>query len=408
MKSFFITFSIFFITFFPTYLFGGTSNGQIVLFSTYFVFIVLIGICFLFKYRLIVPLISLVYLLVGVIVLFTVVSKVDFIAVNLLINHCRYFVYFLVFIISYNVAYRFGDIRVFESRLYLLALFICIFIVFQLIAPNSYLIQLVTHKPPFDYLGFRIGGPFEWSYIYAFSIFPIVVCALDRFIREGFSFVLLPAFFLFLFYLLSQSKAAYLSFVLFYFLYFLLSIYFVKNNRKLYFLSAALFLMGALLVLTNLDKFAHVIKFFVEINNGSVDASTQTRLNQIANVQYSLEDNLLLGSPSKYVIIENAFAHYLYSYGFVGFIGYCIFIVINITQSFINLKNVYSYKLKEYLPLSIGYFFMNLTIPIYALGSSPTDANKSAYFYFVTFAFLLGCTRKKIDMIKGKSFYENK
>lgn len=29
MKSFFITFSIFFITFFPTYLFGKTSNGQV-------------------------------------------------------------------------------------------------------------------------------------------------------------------------------------------------------------------------------------------------------------------------------------------------------------------------------------------------------------------------------------------
>ncbi|MBO2607085.1 hypothetical protein [Shewanella algae] len=408
MKSFFITFSVFFITFFPTYLFGGTSNGQIVLFLIYFIFVFFIGVCFLFKNRLIVPSISLVYLLVGVMVLFTVISKVDFVAVNLIINHYRYFIYFFVFVISYNIAYRYGDIKVFESRLYFLAFFISVFIIFQLVLPNSFLVRLITHKPPFDFLGFRIGGPFEWSYIYAFSTFPIIVCALDRFIRYGFSFFLFPAFLLLLFYFLSQSKAAYLSFILFYCLYFLSSVYFIKNNRKLYFLSAVLFLAVTMLVLANLDKFAHVIKFFVEINNGSVDASTQTRLNQMANVKYSLEENILLGSPSKYLIIENAFAHYLYNYGFIGFIGYCIFIVMNIIQSFINVKNVYSYNLKEFLPLSIGYFFMNLTIPIYALGSSPTDANKSAYFYYVTFAFLLGCTRKEIDVIKGNVFYENK
>jgi hypothetical protein len=378
-----------FIVFFPTYLFGSTSTGQAYLFL-FFPIILLITYLFLaflnhnqykgFK----VPFLGVVLFIYGVLILVTSLSKLSFIDFSLFINHFRYFSYALILCLAYNISnLLIGKCEELNSTLFTIFFFVVAFIFLQLLFPDNSLINLITKRKLSDYLGFRVGGPFDWSYVFAFCSIPVVFSFLHGLVRGENNIALtFVGYLVFFAFFLTQSKAAYISFVLLVVIWTVFSFFNYKRNRKLLFYLSFLIFLIVVGIIFNPDMFLHFSNFYNALASGGVDASTNTRLNQFEVLDVTLESNFLLGYPLKYVIIENSYVHYFYNYGLIGVVFFVVTKLIFLIDSFIKIVQINKVNSGINLGLYIGISCMVFSVFIFGLGSSPTDANKSSYFFY--------------------------
>lgn len=396
-----ILFFFVFLGFFPTYFFGDSIQmGQTVLFL---IFPVIISIILIFTLidkkndKIIFPFISKCLLFCAIIFFTLTLSKISFIDLRLIINHSRYFSYFLIFTAVYNIIYYSSfSFLMFDKVLMKFGLLLSFFVIIQIIFPSSYFVLLETHKPAIDFLGFRIGGSLEWSYIFAFITFPIIIIGFHKIMRKNTHYLSMVSIVLFSMYLLTQSKVAYIVIVLFSLYYLIYSICTYKNNKRLYtFVLICLFLISFVLY-RYWDMFSHVIGFIDKIDSGEIDASTQTRVEQIKTMLFYWKNNIWFGYPKLYIIIENSYAHYLYNYGIVGSVLYMLLFYIIAYSAYVKHKCFTKDRDEEKIAISLSMFVFSSSVFIYALGSSPTDANKSSYLFFLIIGIYFGmCDRDK-------------
>ncbi|WP_220466163.1 hypothetical protein, partial [Colwellia sp. 6M3] len=173
-----------------------------------------------------------------------------------------------------------------------------------------------------------------------------------------------------------------ISFVLLVVIWTVFSFFNYKRNRKLLFYLSFLIFLIVLGIILNPDMFLHFSNFYNALVSGGVDSSTNTRLNQFEVLDVTLESNFLLGYPLKYVIIENSYVHYFYNYGLIGVVFFVVTKLIFLIDSFIKIDQINKVNSGINLGLYIGISCMVFSVFIFGLGSSPTDANKSSYFFY--------------------------
>ncbi|WP_061007836.1 hypothetical protein [Vibrio sp. CUB2] len=389
------------IAFFPTYLFGdNAAKGQVVQFFLFPVILLILWILISAlkkNYKLNMPVLGAVMFGAGSIFLFTLASKVAFINGSLFINHLRYFAYATVLTLSYGLAYKMNARnKDLATSLYVVAFFSFVFVVLQLIFPNSPIVELLSQKPALDHLGFRIGGPFEWSYIFCFCMISTIFMGMHSFVRgEGSLLVYCITILVLSTYLLSQSKAAYIALLTLSMIWCCFCLFVYKNNFRLIFGIIVVLCFSSIVVATYWDMFSHIIGFIEKIVVGEVDASTSTRIKQFQFAEYTLDYNLLMGYPIKYLVIENAYVHYFYNYGFVGMLVYFFSALCFFGDSCFRLKMSMSQNDSLGVALGIGMVAFTASVFIFALGASPTDANKASYFFYFVYGSFIAVSCKE-------------
>jgi hypothetical protein len=138
------------------------------------------------------------------------------------------------------------------------------------------------------------------------------------------------------------------------------------------------------------DLFAHVIGF---LKNRGVDGSTTNRLHQFEVVRLTLENNLIFGFPTRYIVIENAYMHYLYNYGVLGLTNYIILFGCFFIDACLRLKKIVSKRNGNDVGLYIGMVCCAGSVFIYGLGASPTDANKASYFFYFIYGVFIATSK---------------
>ncbi|GEM_PF-5629919 len=391
------------IVFFPTYI-GGMSlhTGQKFLYILYplaaVTLIFFIGV----KYKKIsIDSVSLVLIAFFSLLLASALAKSTFLDVRLLMAHFRYLAYFLIYVGLYNyITRRPLPGTSFIKGVIFLALIILIFIIVQLLQPSLVEPLGISNRHGIDHLGFRIGGPMVWSYGLAFILIPIYSYILISIficlkLRDALFFLVLV-----LTILGGQSKAAYLAITFCALILLFLSGFLVNTSRivkinALFF--TCLLLIGSF-VFINLDSFGNIARFAETLSGSGVDASTQTRLNQLSHLEYTIENNIWLGYPKHYVVIENAYGYYFYNYGILGLLGYFLvmaFIFLRSWRLFFIFKKKYGDS--PLTKLSAAALCFAFSAFVFSLANSPLDGHKTAYFYWSFFAIYFGiCARMGI------------
>ena len=134
----------------------------------------------------------------------------------------------------------------------------------------------------------------------------------------------------------------------------------------------------------------HILTFLERIATGRLDSSTATRLEQIQLITLTLENNGLLGYPIVNKVIENAYAHYFYVYGLIGLLAYLWFVAVFAVDASMRLKRAAHFYHGNHLALAIAMLCLVLSIVVFALGASPTDANKASYWFFCLYGLYCG------------------
>jgi hypothetical protein len=385
-----------FIVFFPTYLFGSSaSKGQVFLFFLFPVVLLFFLLCksrHLNDFSIKIPTLGILLLVTLAITILTLLSKSEFVSIGMLINHLRYLAYAVVFIFSYNLAIKMKvKSKTLSDILFNVSFITILFIALQLIVPDFFLVKLLTKKPALDYLGFRIGGPLEWSYVYCFCMMPTIFMGMHQFVRkEGRKWNYFVTILVLFAFLLSQSKAAYISLILFMAIWIVFSIYLYKRNYRLFVGLFIFLILSSGFVYVFWDLFAHVIGF---LKNRGVDGSTTNRLHQFEVVRLTLENNLIFGFPTRYIVIENAYMHYLYNYGVLGLTNYIILFGCFFIDACLRLKKIVSNRNGNDVGLYIGMVSFAGSVFIYALGASPTDANKASYFFYFIYGVFIATSK---------------
>ncbi|MCF2862052.1 hypothetical protein CWC05_13715 [Pseudoalteromonas ruthenica] len=398
---FFIAFIFSLIAFFPTFL-GGMSlgAGQKIL---YVLYPFLLGF-FILGYRKIeFPYFCAFLFSLFFIFYLTVVSKLGFINVQIAASHFRYMAYFMVFLFTFNIAKRYA-LRLAELRkalLYVLLL-VFVFIVAQFVVPDLILSIGITNRTTQGNVGLTIGGPFIWSYSLGFCILPIFFIILASIFNGvgGFKAYLLLCL-TSLVVLAGQSKASYLAYAI----NFLVAVPFAykygirnKVNGVVFFLTI-LFAVLVTYVIYNLEEFGNIYRFINGITGQGSDASTQARLNQLAFISHTLEQNLLLGYPIQPIVIENGYGYYLYNYGVVGLLLYLTLLtslVFCAVRFVVRAHQHLSQFSSSDRTVLFGYLAMAIGGSIYSLASSPLDGHKDAYFFWTLTGLVFGCFQNHI------------
>ncbi len=387
-----------YIIFFPTFAFNfSLSEGQILLYiSLPAIFLVSILIYKKIKIDRIAT--TLIFILIFNIL--SLAPKLSYVSIDLVFGNLRYLAYSIVYIFSYNLSikYRISHTSIINSIQISLFL-IFIFLLFQYFEINQQLTSYITNRGLSDYYGFRIGGPFIWSYSLGFYLILPFFISLSLLLTQSKNilFNAIVSLTCLLIFILTQSKSIYISLLFSIIVFYIIVIGKNKLGRNL------LLLVPILLVLIysyqyiyhNIEEFGNINRFFVSIAEGGIDESTQTRISQINNINQIT----VFGSPESSIIIENAYGYYLYHNGLLGLFMY-IFIV-----GHIILKNYSAYKralktnMKDYnlIAISIAFFMFSLSLIFVSLSQSPLDGHKTSYLFWV----LLGCYQGSI-YIKNK------
>lgn len=386
LNSTIVFFLLSIIVFFPTYI-GGLSlhTGQKVLYLLFPLF----SILFLIRRRKIeIPTVSVVLFILFLFFLFTIISKVEFINIQIALAHFRYLAYFFVFTISYNISRSFkitlGQLRV--ALIYLVSI-ILLFVITQLLLPELVMKLGITNREGIGRLGLRIGGPFVWSYSYGFALIPIFYMIYFSLVKGDANFKLILLLCLILLSVLAgQSKAAYLAYVIA-FIFFIPMSYKYGNKKHASVFLLVLFLMILALgvyVSANLEEFGNIHRFIVALSSEGSDASTQTRLNQLLYINKTIDENILLGYPISYIVIENGYGYYLYNYGVVGLLCYlsllCFLFLsaykaVHVAHKNWNLSN-------NDKTVTLGYLAFVIGAIVFSLANSPLDGHKVSYFFW--------------------------
>ena len=382
------------ICFFPTYLVSDSlSVSQAVLFLTFPGFLFLLYLVVRDNSRPFkLPLQSWLLFSCGMVLFATIFSKVSFIEPLMVINHTRFFAYAVVYCLAYNIALH-SKLTLHELRaaLYVLVILLLMFTLLHIVSPESFVVKIQTPRAAIDYTGFRIGGPLEWSYIFAFVITPVLLMALHETFRgEAGLLGVLVGFSLLMIVALSQSKSAYLATFTALFLYACFSLLNYRSN-KLLLISMAISLVAiTYLLFAFSEQFAHIWGFIESVESGQSDASTKARLNQISLISLTIDNALLTGYPVIYENIENGYAHYLYFYGVIGLTTYLVFMAAFWLDSYYRCKLSFAKQNGLKIGLPIGMLAFTTVAPIYALSASPIDSHKGAYFFFSVMALYGG------------------
>ncbi|RZF79181.1 hypothetical protein EXT46_14915 [Pseudoalteromonas sp. CO325X] len=282
-----------------------------------------------------------------------------------------------------------------RKALYMIVASLLLFILFHFAAPELAIVKLQTPRLAIDFTGFRIGGPLEWSYIFAFCITPVLIMAIHETIRrEGGTLSLILALLLMGTLLLSQSKSAYLATFCTLLLYLCFSFLNYRSNKLLITLVTLSACALTYTFITFSDQFAHIWGFIDSLESGQSDASTKARLNQISLIALTVENSILMGYPIIYENIENGFAHYLYFYGLIGLTAYLAFIGSFWFDCYYKCRQFFLMQKGKNMGLHLGILAFATVVPIYALSASPTDSHKGAYFFFSLMAFYAGLIDK--------------
>lgn len=394
-----------YVVFFPTYL-GGIDLfvGQKILYVSFPCILMLYTACHI-RRKLCVDKIAFLLLLCFLVYLWTIVSKLDFIEVRIILAHFRYLIYFFVYLCAFNLGVRMHlGIGYYHSFIRTLSVMLLGFIFLQLIAPSLVMSAGFTNRPLINWLGINIGGPLVWSYAYAFIVVPCVFSMLWLAIRgqltKRWGAILIL---LLLTIALSQSKAAYLSY--FVLLLIVLSIGVVcgsTRNSLFIFIMMLMFAVSCgIYIYENIDDFGNISRFFDGIYGTGVDESTQTRLKQLSNLHFALENNLMLGYPIIYEVIENAYGYYVYNYGVVGLTLYLILFSL-ISWKSINVFKYCHFEMQNIKAeaISIGILCMVISVFIFSLGSAPIDGHKTSFFFWSLLGLYFGSVRK----IRGETY----
>ena len=406
-KELLVLFLFTIIIFFPTYI-GGMSLalGQKVLYVFYPA--ILACLFLFFKNRSIyLPKIAIIIFSAFCFYVFSILSKFDFINVQILLGHFRYLAYFFIFLFTYNIAINLG---IGLKELYLPILYLgvltMIFVLLQLLIPDLILKLGITNREAIGRLGFRIGGPLVWSYSYGFVLLPIIFLIFSKMFKGAankwhwlFFIVLLLTI------LAGQSKAAYLAYIINFIFFCYLGFRYGKSKTMLS-IVILLFLFIAMLVtyvIANLDDFGNIERFVSSVTSNGEDASTQTRLNQLSYISLTLENNPFLGYPAEYVVIENGYGYYLYNYGLFGLFYYLLLLIYFFCKSLSTIKIVHNLDASEEgRSVSLAYFSIVLGAVIFSLANSPLDGHKVAYFFWTLSGLYFGALR--VDLSEFKNF----
>ena len=398
MKGYTSLLSLFLVVvFFPSYVFDGTvSTGQALLFLFLPALLVAYVIFTVKKWSdLIIPFEAMPIMLVAALLIFTVPSKAQFIDVNISVSHLRYLAYSVVFILSYNIFLYGGlSLKDLEKSMYVVSLLVMIFILLQLINHKHPAIAAITPRAVVNWTGFRVAGPYVWSYIFAFCSMPLIFMGIHQFASyEGTKFKTLITLGIASLMLLTQSKAAYIAVVGFGFLW---MVFYLFNYRRKFRVLLMLFSMigiGSIILYHYGEHFSHILKFIEAFGSGRYDNSTSARLQQFLLLQITVDENLLLGSPRVYGIIENAYAHYFYYYGITGLLSYLLLYAWLLGMTLKKARVFFKAQRGEAMGVHVGMVAFTFSVFVYALGSSPTDANKSSYVFFILLAAYLAANR---------------
>ena len=384
------------LIYFPTYLLGpSNSQGQILFFVTYLTVLAFTLLCLIRHRRVFIPINETgIVFIVFTLVLVTFIPKFYLSNITELINHSRFLFYGLVFLLFVNILLNSNlSSKQLKKGMDVTILTLLIFNILHLLAPTY--ISIINPRPIWGFRGISVGGPFVWSYIFSFFLIPLFYLYFHL-LTSNFK---LKDFFLLLciliFMLLGQSKSCFIALIFTLLNYFLIAFFMkIKNRKKIYL--AFLFFIGvitcALVALPEL--FSAIINGFTSLLSGDNDASTSGRLRQIEIVLSTLENEsikaLIFGVNEPKAIIENAFFSYFYKYGLIGLLSLIFFYIYTLVLSYkyvkLSMKSNYNAFNQG---LVIGFNAMTLSLIFFSLGSSPVDANKSSYFFFLAWALIM-------------------
>lgn len=389
-----------FVAFFPTYIFGDLFAGQRVLYLLYPLICTAVFICVSFeKPRIFLHQLAKLLLAFSVVLLSTIVFKVGMISEHVLVTHLRFFAYTAVFIFVYSATRRLSICpeHIVSASSWIVTLVLC-FIALQFADLFPSFLQAISARTPYTWQGIQIGGPIVWSYGLGFLLLPVLYFFLTKLVLERFSlkiaiFIVLISTIL----IFTQSKAVYLAITLT-LATFLIMMFFRRKIRGKEIVIAGVFALlsfiSVFLVSTNLEHFGNILRFLSAIQEGELDASTQSRAYQLSFAFGVLVINPLFGAPEERVIIENAYGFYLYNFGLTGLFVYVgvIFALLLAHWRIVQYMKIHSFS-TDARALSIGMFMYVLGSVAISLANSPLDGHKSSYLfwtlnalYFASFA----------------------
>ncbi|CAG21057.1 Predicted membrane protein [Photobacterium profundum SS9] len=392
------------IAFFPTYLVtSSNSTGQQLFFVLYLAFLLTLNLLFCRGYFCYSKLEFYSICFISILIGGTIFSKIDGLELGSFINHFRFIFYSIVFCLTYNLLYcQHFDEKIVAKSFLIFVLACSSFSLVQVWKPE--ILWFINPRTAYTFRGISLGGPFVWSYIFAFVMLPYFFYFLYLFISEVKIKYGLCSIFSLIVVVLSQSKAAYLSLIVCYFC-FLIIMFFYRLRGYRLFVSISMILFIAIIFVFEMfsNDLNTVLVALEHLQSGGVDSSTSGRLRQIFSV-LSIFDNgnffqMLFGVTGDKLIIENAYFSYLQDYGIVGLITLIFFIMLLLFFSFRYLRFILlNERSNSYLvAMVISFFLMVISIPIFSLGSSPIDANKSSYYFFVYWAIVLVVLKKKVS-----------
>jgi hypothetical protein len=331
---------------------------------------------------------------VFIFIILTFTIKLPFSSIAELINHSRFLFYLLVFIITLNILNHLYVVPTqFKKGLDLTILSLFIFNIVHILAPD--LVSMINKRSIWDSRGISMGGPFVWSYIFSFLLIPIFYFHLNLLLSKFSLKIFLLTLFSLTAMLLGQSKACYIALVVTLINYMFISIYYRLDNRRKVYVGGLFFTVLVVTLLINFPEiFVGVINGFTALLNSEVDASTSGRLRQINIALLSVANGnvseFMFGIKVPSEIIENAYFSYFYKYGVVGIMSLLLFYLY---LAFVSYKYVNDAIKNKYdlisLSIIIGFNAMVVALPIFSVGTSPLDANKSSYFFFFIWAVVL-------------------
>lgn len=390
-----------YLVFYPTFLLANSAGeSQVYLFVSFpailiFFYLLLSSGSSLLKINA-----AAISILISFFLLFsTIVSKLDFIDFRLILSHIRYLSYFVVFAVSVNLAFR---SRMTIEHLWAVILFISAaimaFILLQILFPGNVMVATVTNRAASDWLGYRIGGPFVWSYALAFCLIPVFATLFAKSLMQPFSYFRV-AFLILISAVIfgGQSKAAYLAYGLIALFVPMLCV--LRGSRPGTIISLGFMYLSLLalssFMLNNLSDFGNIARALQSLADGTFDASTQTRLNQLSLAMVTVDRNLLFGHPEEHIIIENAYGHYLFTFGLVGLM---VFIALLSRLAFLvsaELRWLRQYDVGgQYVPLAVGMLMFVLSVFVFSVGSSPIDGHKTSYYFWALLGAFFGVVQR--------------
>ncbi|WP_261885789.1 O-antigen ligase family protein [Vibrio pomeroyi] len=386
--SFFIVVTIFY----PTFIFGTTvSQSQKILFLIQFLFISFV--LFLSKIHLNnIKDVKSVFWPFLILFLISSVNFVIFLSKDVFnyLNSFRYFFYPMCFMFGFIFSIKVKCQELYLHALLSFILFSQVLFVFgQYVYPESYFVTIFSERHLYDFLGKRVGGSFDWTYILGYFLITCLGYYVSCFysdLKKRTSIVCSLVCIVGV--LATQSRTALISLV---FLLFFSSLIHSKSIREI------LKFLFYVILISIVSLFFSV--YFLDltyvtstlstdsINEGVSGLRLTHRSEQISNIIDMSFMQILVGSPDSYEFtIENAYGHYLFRHGIFGLIIYVFAILASIFKFYRSYNDNRD-------PIVGMILFMLLALPLFSMTSSPVDAHKFGAIFWCLFGLGYGRLR---------------